>query len=86
MCVRPTVISAQAKSLMPGFKPKTVPSAEDYARCLEIAMSVREHLTKEGFEPRDLFDVEHFMKLTLARKVRTDLDDAMAERRAASLD
>jgi hypothetical protein len=86
MCVRPTVVAVQARSLMPGFKPSSVPSADDYARCLEVAMSVREHLTKQHLAPRDLFDVEHFMRITLARKVRAHLDDAIAKRRAARLD
>jgi hypothetical protein len=82
MCVRPSVIRAQCKSLMPRYKPGSVPSADDYSRCLELAMTVREYLTKEGFAPRDLFDVTDFMKVSLSSSVKDKLTEAMVLRRA----
>lgn len=82
MCVRPSVIRAQAKLIMPRYKPGSVPSGDDYSRCLELAMSVREHLTKEGFAPRDLFDVTDFMKVTLSSSTKKQLTEAMVLRRA----
>jgi hypothetical protein len=83
LCVRPSAVRAQAKSLMPRFRPGATPSADDYARCLELAMIVREELTKQGFAVRDLFDVAHFMRMTLAPKVKEELHSAMDDRRTA---
>ncbi|MEX1367438.1 MAG: hypothetical protein AB1Z98_30200, partial [Nannocystaceae bacterium] len=65
MCVRPSVIRAQAKLLGNQYKPDQQPSAAAYSRCLELGMLVRSHLTKVGFLPRDLFDVCAFMRVTL---------------------
>jgi hypothetical protein len=45
-------------------------------------MGVREQLSKENFTPRDLFDVIAFMRVTLAAKVKPQLLEAMARRRA----
>ncbi|MEM9458344.1 MAG: hypothetical protein AAGF11_29475 [Myxococcota bacterium] len=83
MCVRPSVLRAQARLIAPRYKPSQVPSASDYSQCLELAMAVREHLTKAGFAPRDLFDVALFMQLTLGASVKEKLLAAMVERRAA---
>ena len=80
MCVRPSVIRAQAKLTAPHFKLGSTPSAEDYARSLEIVMGVQEELTRAGFRPRDLFDVTEFMRVTLANNVKKTLVDAMAAR------
>jgi hypothetical protein len=82
MCVRPTTLRAQAKLTSPRFRPGAAPSAADYSRCLELAMGVREQLSKENFTPRDLFDVIAFMRVTLAAKVKPQLLEAMARRRA----
>jgi len=82
MCVRPSVVRAQAKLIAPRFKLSQVPSAGDYSQCLEMAMSVREHLTKAGFSPRDLLDVTDFMRVTLASGAKRTLVEAMVERRA----
>lgn len=83
MCVRPHTLRGQAKLSAPRYKPSSSPTAADYSRCLELAMSVREQLAKENFTPRDLFDVTEFMRVTLAPKVKPQLLEAMARRRAA---
>lgn len=83
MCVRPSVVRAQARLIAPRYKPAQIPSASDYAHCLELAMAVSEHLTKAGFAPRDLFDVTAFMRVTLASSAKEQLLAAMVERRAA---
>ena len=82
MCVRPSVVRAQAKLINPRFKPGPVPCAEDYARCLELVMGVQERLTKAGFGPRDLFDVTSFMKETLSASNKDRLQQAMFTRMA----
>lgn len=82
MCVRPSVVRAQAKLINPRFKPGPVPCAEDYARCLELVMGVQERLTKAGFGPRDLFDVTAFMKVTLSGSNKEALNKAMFTRLA----
>lgn len=81
MCVRPSIVRAQARLCAPKYKPAPSPSADDYARCLELAMSVREHLTKAGLQPRDLFDVTAFMRVTLASSAKQQLTEAMVMRR-----
>lgn len=84
LCVRPSVVRAQAKLISPRFKPASVPSASDYAQCLEMVMGVRKHLTTVGFSPRDLFDVAMFMRLTLSGPSKRSLVEAMVQRRAAA--
>lgn len=84
MCVRPSAVRAQAKLLMPNFKPGAVPCAEDYARALELAMTVRAHLTRAGFSPRDLFDVTAFMQETTSKSASESLVEAMVLRQAAA--
>lgn len=82
MCIRPSVIRAQAKLIGEHYKPEQSPSAASYSRCLELGMLVRGHLTKVGFLPRDLFDVAAFMQVTLSSKVKDRLVSAMVHRRA----
>ena len=78
--VRPSALRAQAKLLAPNFTLPSVPTPDAYARCLEIAVGVRNELTKAGLHPRDLFDVAEFMRVTLSRSQRDELLGAMAER------
>lgn len=82
MWVRPSAVKRQAQLLMPRCKPEQQPSSEGYSRCLELAMAVREQLTKAGHEPRDLFDVTDFMWTTLRSAADKDLVRAMIDRRA----
>lgn len=86
MCVRPSVLRAQAKLVGEQYKPDQQPSAAAYSRCLELGMLVRSHLTKVGFLPRDLFDVSTFMRVTLSSKVKDSLTAAMARRQAEEAD
>lgn len=86
LCVHPTSIRAQAKVLMPGFKLGPNPNARDYARVLEMAMSVHEHLAKAGLQPRDLLDVAGFIKVTMRRKHKADLQAAMVSRTSPTTD
>ncbi len=81
--VRPTTFREQAKSLMPSFKLTSVPKPDAYARCLEMAIGVRSALREAGMQPRDLFDVAEFMRVTLSRSNRDELVGAMAERARA---
>lgn len=85
MCVRASVVRAQARLLMPGFSLGNAPTAADYSRSLEIAMSVRETLTRAELGPRDLFDVTEFMRLTLANKHKNELYGIMDQRRKADV-
>lgn len=78
--VRPTAVREQAKLLMPGFKLSTVPTPDSYARCLEMAVGVRNELRSAGLAPRDLLDVAEFMRVTLSKSQRDELLGAMAER------
>ena len=78
--VRPTVVRAQAKLLMPGFKLSSVPTPDAYARCAEMAAGIRNELVRAGLHPRDLLDVAEFMRVTLARSAKDELLGAMAER------
>ncbi len=78
--VRPTAVRQQAKLLMPNFKLSSVPTPECYARCLEMAVGIRNELRAAGFAPRDLLDVAEFMRVTLAKTHRDELLGAMAER------
>lgn len=78
--VRPTPVREQAKLIMPGFKMSTVPTPDAYARCLEMAVGVRNELRAAGLAPRDLLDVAEFMRVTLAKNQRDELLGAMAER------
>lgn len=80
MCVRPSMVRAQAKNIMPRHAPGRQPNADDYARCLEVAMTVRKQLTEADLAPRDLFDVTDFMWSTLRPAVKDDLKKAMLER------
>lgn len=80
MCVRPSMLRAQAKNIMPRHAPGRQPNADDYARCLEVAMTVRKQLTEADLAPRDLFDVTDFMWATLRPAVKDDLQNAMLER------
>jgi hypothetical protein len=84
MCVRPSIVRAQAKLVAPKYKPDPSPSADDYARCLELAMNVREHLTRHGLTPRDLFDVTAFMRVTLAPSAKEQLTEAMVSRKSSA--
>jgi hypothetical protein len=78
--VRPSAMRAQAQLLQPGFKLPSAPTPDAYARCLEMAIGVRNALTKAGLHPRDLLDVVEFMRVTLSRSQRDELLGAMAER------
>ncbi|MGH1340220.1 MAG: hypothetical protein ACRBN8_01615 [Nannocystales bacterium] len=78
--VRPTALREQAKLLMPGFKLSTVPTPDAYARCLEMAVGIRNELRAAGLAPRDLLDVAEFMRVTLSKSQRDELLGAMAER------
>jgi len=78
--VRPTALREQAKLLLPSFKLSSVPTPDAYARCLEMAIGVRSRLREAGLQPRDLFDVAEFMRLTLSRANKGELLEAMAER------
>lgn len=82
--VRPSALRAQAKLLAPNFKLPSVPTPDAYARCLEMAIGVRNELTKAGLHPRDLLDVAEFMRVTLSRSQRDELLGAMAERMRGS--
>jgi len=78
--VRPSAVREQAKLLMPGFKLSTVPTPDAYARCLEMAVGIRNELRSAGLAPRDLLDVAEFMRVTLSKSQRDELLGAMAER------
>lgn len=78
--VRPTAVRQQAKLLMPSFKLSSVPTPEAYARCLEMAVGIRNELRTAGLAPRDLLDVAEFMRVTLAKSQRDELLGAMTER------
>lgn len=78
--VRPAAIREQAKLLMPGFKLSTVPTPDAYARCLEMAVGIRNALRTAGLAPRDLLDVAEFMRVTMSKSQREELRGAMAER------
>jgi len=82
--VRPSAVREQAKLLMPSFKLTSVPTPESYARCLEMAIGVRNQLREAGLQPRDMFDVAEFMRVTLSRSNKDELLGAMAERMRAS--
>ncbi len=78
--VRPSAFRDQAKLLMPGFTLTTVPKPDAYARCLEMAIGIRSSLREAGMQPRDLFDVAEFMRVTLSKSNRDELLGAMTER------
>lgn len=86
MVVRPANVRAQAKLIAPRLRIGPVPCAAEYSRCLELTMAVREHLTKAGLAPRDLFDVASFMRVTLAASAKPALIEAMIERRDTEAD
>lgn len=78
--VRPTAFRAQAKLVAPNFKLPSVPTPDAYSRCLEMAIGIRNELSKAGLHPRDLFDVAEFMRVTLSRSQHDELLGAMTER------
>lgn len=78
--VRPSAFRAQAKLLAPNFKLPSVPTPDAYARCLEMAIGLRNELVKAGLHPRDLLDVAEFIRVTLSRSQQDELRGAMTER------
>ncbi len=78
--VRPSAFREQAKMLLPSFKLSSVPTPDAYSRCLEMAVGIRNNLLEAGLQPRDLFDVAEFMRVTLSRSNKDELLGAMAER------
>lgn len=80
MCVRPSIVRTQAKHGVARHAPGRQPNAADYSRALELAMAVREALTKAELAPRDLFDVTDFMWATLRPAQREKLQEAMVLR------
>jgi hypothetical protein len=75
-CIRPSVFAAQAKMLMPAFKPPKSPTPMGYARYLQVARMVRDELIRHGHAPRDLLDVHDFIWTTLRPGARADLERA----------
>jgi len=66
MCVQPTLIRKQLKSICsPGAAPAAKPSGAEYNRVLAVARVVTKKLGEQGEVPRDLLDVLDFMCLSL---------------------
>lgn len=58
----------QARAIAPSLLFEREPSAGIYDRLQDLAEEVRMTLESHGFQPRDLIDVHHFIKLSLRPK------------------
>lgn len=64
----------QARAIAPTLLFEKTPSAGIYDRLQDLAADVRMRLESHGFQPRDMIDVHHFIKLSLRPKSLKWLD------------
>ena len=73
----------QARAIAPTLLFEKTPSAGIYDRLQDLAADVRMRLESHGFQPRDMIDVHHFIKLSLRPKSLKWLDQPKDELQAA---
>lgn len=68
VCVRPTALRAQAKTVAPDLRYRAKPHARLYDQFLSVASIVKTRLEQKELPPRDMVDVYELVWLTLRRK------------------
>lgn len=73
----------QARAISPTLLFEKTPSAGIYDRLQDLAADVRMRLESHGFQPQDMIDVHHFIKLSLRPKSLKWLDQSEDKMQAA---
>lgn len=73
VCVRPTALRMQAKTVAPDLRYRAKPHAKLYEQFLSVASIVKTRLEQRSLPPRDMIDVYELVWLTLRRKALEEM-------------